>query len=305
VGVNNYDLTGAHTGSAVSAADADAFFAQLPPHSMVRVWAFEEWGLPAVTQTVRLAEKYNQKVILALADGSTESGRSPKWTLAWYQGGYKSPFYDAAWGKNVNYWNWVSTAVTAFKASPAVAIWELMNEPGSGSIVSNITTTDIKQFFDTNAAHIKQLDPIHLVSTGSGGPWQTFQAGADGYAQVHSGPDIDLVSVHEYDYPYSNGVTLGSYQFDTAAQAARALGKPIYVGESGISLANGCMTAAQRADVLRQKFDLYLNAGSSGVLYWATMGSPNNPGTICNSEHGNDDPMLGGAIIDTISKYQY
>ena len=63
------------------------------------------------------------------------------------------------------------------------------------------------------------------------------------------------------------------------------------------------MSAAQRAQVLREKFDLYLGAGASGVLYWATVGPPNNPETVCNALHGNNDPMLGGPIIDTIREY--
>ncbi len=69
IGVNSYDFTGCHTGRPLAAADADRFFAQLPPNSMTRVWAFEPWGIDAITQTVRLAEARNQKLTLVLADG--------------------------------------------------------------------------------------------------------------------------------------------------------------------------------------------------------------------------------------------
>ena len=111
------------------------------------------------------------------------------------------------------------------------------------------------------------------------------------------------MSVHEYDYPYTNGASLGSPQFDVARQAAQSLNKPVYVGETGISLKSGCMTAAQRADVLKRKFDLYLSSGSSGVLYWNVEGAPNNGGTVCNSAYGNTDPILGGAVMTMISQY--
>lgn len=173
-----------------------------------------------------------------------------------------------------------------------------MNEPGSGA--SGLSASVIKSFYDTTAAYIKQRDPYHLVSTGALAPWQTFQQGASGYATAHSGPNIDLVSVHEYDYPYTNGGSLGSPQFDAANQAAQSLGKPVYVGETGVSLTNGCMTAAQRADVLQRKFNLYLSSGSSGVLYWNVEGAPNNAGSVCNSAYGNTDPMLGGAVMTMI-----
>lgn len=303
VGVNNYDLTGAHTGRPASLSDAEAFFAQLQPNTMVRVWAFEEWGIDAPTQLVKLAEKYRQKLVFTLADGSGKSGRAPKFTNPWYQGGYTNAFYDAAWGRNINYWEWVTKIVSLFKDSPAVGFWEIMNEPGSS--VDDLTPTAIKRFYDAAAAHIKQADPSHLVSTGALGAWQTFQHDAAGYEQVHSGPDIDLISVHEYDYPYTDGETLGSPWFDAASQAARALGKPVYVGETGISLASGCMSAADRADALRRKFDEYLHSGAAGVLYWAVLGPPNNPGPVCDTQYGNNDPMLGGAIMDMIMQYRY
>jgi mannan endo-1,4-beta-mannosidase len=289
IGVNNYDLTGCHTGKPVSESDADMFFAQLPPLSMTRVWAFENYGIEGVEQTVRLAEKHGQKLILALADGAGHCG-APDFDATWYEQGFRG-----------SYFAWVARLATAFKDSQAVAIWELMNEPGS--TVDNLSASVIKQFYDATAAHIKQNDSLHLVSTGALAPWQTFQEGVAGYAEAHSGADIDLVSVHEYDYPYSDGQTVISPHFESAREAAQAVGKPVYVGETGISLSTGCMSGAERAEALRQKFDAYLAAGAAGVLYWVVMGPPNNPGTVCNSEFGNRDPMLGGAIMNMISEY--
>jgi endo-1,4-beta-mannosidase len=159
-------------------------------------------------------------------------------------------------------------------------------------------------FYDETAAHIKQVDPTHLVSTGALAPFQSFQFGVDGYRDAHSGPDIDLVSVHEYDYASSGGQSVVSQQFDVARDAAAQLGKPVYVGEAGVSLSSGCMTAEQRADVLRQKFDAYLGAGSSGVLYWVVLGPPNNPGSVCDEQFGNRDPMLGGPVMHMIGDYR-
>jgi hypothetical protein len=289
IGVNNYDLTGCHTGEPVSESDADMFFAQLPPHSMTRVWAFENYGIEGVEQTVRLADKHGQKLILVLADGAGYCG-APNFDAAWYKQGFRSSYFD-----------WAARLATSFKDSQAVAIWELMNEPGSG--VDNLSLSVIKQFYDATAVHIKQIDSSHLVSTGALAPWQTFQEGVAGYAEAHSGQDIDVVSIHEYDYPHSNGRTIISPHFDTAREAAQAVGKPVYVGETGVSLTNGCMSAAERAEVLRQKFDAYLAAGAAGVLYWNVQGPPNDPGTVCNSVYGTSDPMLGGAIMNMISDY--
>jgi mannan endo-1,4-beta-mannosidase len=296
VGVNNYDLTGCHTGSPASRDDSEKFFAQLPPHSATRVWAFATQGIDGINQTVALASKYHQKLILALADGAGHCGE-PGYDAGWYKTGYLGP-----------YLSWVNRVTTAFKDSPAVAIWEIMNEPGTrlpdGNAVDGLTEDVMKSFFDTTAARIKQNDPHHLVSTGSVAPWADFEAGVAGYTAVHSGPDIDLVSLHEYDYPYQNSGKIVSDWFAVAQEAARDLNKPIYVGEAGISLAAGCMSASQRADALRQKFDAYLSAGASGVNYWVVLGAPNNPGDVCNSNDGNRDPMIGGPIMELISTYR-
>ncbi|MGV0835526.1 cellulase family glycosylhydrolase [Mycolicibacterium thermoresistibile] len=289
VGVNNYDLTGCHTGTPVAAAAAERFFAQLPPNSMTRVWAFEEWGFAPVQRTVRLAEKYNQKLTLVFADGAGFCN-APRFDVAWYTGGFRG-----------SYFAWIERLTTAFGGSPAVGMWEIMNEPGSG--VDGLTSDIIKSFYDETAAHIKRHDPAHLVSTGALAPWQPFQKGESGYAEVHSGPDIDVVSVHEFDFPYTDGEAIVSTHFETARRAAQAIGKPLYVGETGVSLAQGCMTADERADALRRKFTEYLAEGASGVLYWVVLGPPNNPGTVCDSPFGNRDPMLGGAVMTMITEY--
>jgi mannan endo-1,4-beta-mannosidase len=289
IGVNNYGLTGCHTGKPASEEDADAFFAALPPRSVTRVWAFEEWGINSVEQTVRLAEQHDQKVVLVLADSGGHCG-VPIHDAAWYEQGFKGPYLD-----------WTARLATEFSDSPAVAFWELVNEPGAGA--DDLSPDAIKQFYDAAAAHIKQFDSSHLVSTGALAPFQSFQQGEAGYQNAHSGPDIDLVSVHEYDYPHSNGQTLVSPHFDVARAAAQALDKPVYVGEVGVSLADGCMTASDRAGVLRKKFDGYFAGGASGVLYWVVQGPPNNPGTVCDSQYGNGDPMLGGAVMEMIGRY--
>lgn len=290
VGVNNYDLTGCHTGRPVTESDADAFFAQLPPNSMTRVWAFRPWGVDNVARTVRLAEKHGQKLTLVFADGGGQCSE-PHYGSSWYRDGFRGAYFG-----------WITQLASMFRGSPAVAIWELMNEPGADA--DDLTPAEIKTFYDESAAHVKKVDPTHLVSTGALGPFQPFQSGVDGYRDAHSGPDIDLVSVHEYDYAYTDGKNIGSPQFDVARDAAAQLGKPVYVGETGISLSSGCLTAEERAEVLRRKFDAYLSSGSSGVLYWVVLGPPNNSGTVCNEKFGNRDPMLGGPVMQMIDGYR-
>lgn len=289
VGVNNFSLTGCHHGQYPDQAEVDGFFASLRPKSMTRVWAFEMQGEDGIARTVAAAEKHNQKVMFTFADGAEFCG-SPDFKASWYENDYKGEYFQ-----------WISTITQKYKNSPAVGAWEIMNEPALKA--DGLSQSTMKSFFDTTAAHIKANDPNHLVSTGTLAPWQSEFEGASGYADVHSGPNIDMISVHEYDYAYQNSRTIISPHFGTAKEAADQVNKPVFIGETGIVLPDGCVSAAERASALKQKFDGYLGGGASGVLYWAVLSAPNNGGEACNKEHANNDPPAG-AVMDMIRNYQ-
>jgi mannan endo-1,4-beta-mannosidase len=292
VGVNNYDLDGWHTGKVPSEADATTFFSNFPASGGVtRVWDLEPTGGAGMDQMVRLAEKYNVKLIVSLADGAENAG-SPDFEAPWYSGGYKT-----------DYFKWLETTIPKYKDSPAILAWEIMNEPGQ--VASNLTTSMMADFYETTAAKIKSLDPNHLVSSGSNGPWQNFQSGTAGYAAVHAGAHIDLVSLHSYDYPYNNSRQIISGHWATIKAAADQINKPAFIGETGITLPNGCVTAAERASVLKQMFDGYFAQGSSGILYWVVLGTPNNnDGTVCNSGYGTRDP-INGTVMKMVKGYTF
>jgi mannan endo-1,4-beta-mannosidase len=253
VGVNAFGLTGCD-GSRTDTSEAglDAYFASLRPKSVTRTWAFEPFGLDVVDRVVAAAERHNQLVIFALADGANycaDDGHD----AAFYAGGYRG-----------DYLTWVRSVVPRHRDSKAVAMWELMNEPKGAS-----SDTVMKNFFDETAAVIKSLDPNHLVSSGS---QASYVDGTSDYAYVHSGPDIDAGSLHEYDYDYNNSHLIVSNWFTPAIDGMNSLDKPLYVGEIGVAGADnvaGCRSRAARADVFRQKFDAYLNRGATGVLAWA------------------------------------
>ncbi|WP_158647201.1 cellulase family glycosylhydrolase [Actinoplanes sp. ATCC 53533] len=253
VGVNAFGLTGCDGAlTDTSEAGLDAYFASLRPKSITRTWAFKPFGLEVVDRVVAAAERHNQMVIFALADGANycaDDGHD----AAFYAGGFRG-----------DYLTWVRSVVPRYRDSKAVAMWELMNEPKGAS-----SDTVMKTFFDETAAIIKSLDPNHLVSSGS---QAAYVDGTNDYAYVHSGPDIDAGSLHEYDYDYQNSHTIVSGWFEPAIEGMNALDKPLYVGEVGVAAADtiaGCRSRAARADVFRQKFDAYLNGGATGVLAWS------------------------------------
>ncbi|MFP2909738.1 Ig-like domain-containing protein [Pyxidicoccus sp. 3LFB2] len=277
VGVNAFSLTGC--GAFPNAAQLDAFFAGQRPNSLTRTWAFRPQGLANLEKVVAAAEKYNQKLILTLADGrsycgewdgyngSDGSGKQP----SWYSGGYRT-----------NYIPWVRQVVTRFKDSASVGMWELINEPGDAD------TATIKAFFNDASNTIRAIDPNHLISSGSWAPWA--YGGEAGFQSLHDLPNIDVGSLHEYDYDYNNGNTIVSPHFGPAVRAMNALNKPLIIGETGINAADSnCRTnRTTRRDAMRQKFQQYLAGGAAGVFVW-NWGPVNT--TACEHTFGPADPI--------------
>lgn len=287
--VNNFALTGCHYGYIPTDAELDAFFSRLQPNTLVRTWAFEQLGEANISRVVDAAARNNQKLILSLADGAEHCG-SPDFNLAWYESGYKG-----------TYFSWISRIVAKHKDSPAVGMWEIMNEPAAAD-GGGVNLTILKSFLDQTSAHIKANDPNHLVTTGALAPWQSEYSGASGYATAHSSANIDVVSLHEYDYAYQNSRTIVSPHFTTAKQAADQVQKPLLVGEIGISLASGCMTATERAAAYKQKMDTYFSLGAAATMYWTITYAPANEGSVCDDTYGNNDP-IDGAVMNLVGGY--
>jgi mannan endo-1,4-beta-mannosidase len=265
-GFNAFGITGCHSGTADSQATLESLFSGLKPGSMVRLWAFQNYGTTALDRAVAAAEKTNTKLMMSLEDGAGGCGRSIG--ASFYNGGYKTDYY-----------NWINTVVAKYKDSPAIGAWEIMNEPGQTGGLSSQSVA--KTFYSDAAAKIKSVDPNHLVASGTLDSYQGWQSGQAGYADVHSSPNIDLVSMHEYEY-YSLGNTGLAGRFNQNKAAAVSLNKPIYIGEFGLVPSNGCTTADQRASLAKGKFDAYFNNGAAGVLYW-TLTNPGTTGSVCNS----------------------
>ena len=288
VGFNSFQLSGCgHSWELFSAAEVDSLLASLPKNMLLRTWAFA--GNDVHTESiVRAAERHGVKLILALADGRSSCGEfdgapagdgSGK-TDAWYSEGYKTHYLEH-----------VRAIVQRFRDSEAVGMWEIINEPSVDSLDILI------QFMHTMAAFIKQLDPNHLVETGSFAPWA--YGGAEGYRRLHDSPYIDVGDIHDYDYDYEMSRQIESPHFSGAQQVLTLLGKAIIVGETGISSGSheDCPTdVARRAQDMRRKFDAYLAKGAVAVLVWNLAREARQ----CGFTFAPDDPLLR-----TILEYQY
>lgn len=290
-GVNSYQLTTDYAvnygcGENNTAADVDALFASLRPNSMVRVWAFQElaWNKNTATQAfttidrvVAAAERANQKVILVLADQWANCGETFK-TESWYAGGYKTVVNNgtvlgAAMAK-LSYWNYVQAIVSRYANSPAIGMWEPVNEPSartySGGPCSTTAATTLRSFFDAVGGEIHRLDPNHLVSSGLQGQGQCGAVSGQ-YQTLHESPGIDVGSVHDW-WPELAPIPGDQWNgMQVRINQMAAVNKPLFVGEVGMNASDtvpGVMTLTQRRDMFKAKMDAQYPAGIVGVIPW-------------------------------------
>jgi mannan endo-1,4-beta-mannosidase len=271
-GFDAFGMAGCATGTPWTAEQLDAYFGQLPPAGMTRTWAFAQWGVAPLDQIVASAQAHGQKLIFSLAEAGSGCDQSTKDT-AWYRSGYRT-----------DYLAWVRTVVTRYRDSPAIGMWEIINEPGHLSTVDEPT---LKAFLDDSAATIKSIDPQHLVESGA---TAEYAPGNADFGLLHSGPDIDVGSLHEYDESL-----VISHHLAPTLSALYAQNKPLIVGEVGITSGPACPTTpGARATALKQKFDAYFLSGVAGIEVWNY--TP-NPGTDCGYSVRGTPPDPAIAVV--------
>jgi mannan endo-1,4-beta-mannosidase len=323
VGINAYSLATwweVNHGCGDQIDDLDGFFSQLRPNSMVRLWAWQgalavnartkqlDWtGLDRV---VRAAEQQNQKLILSLGSQSGTCDDGHWKDKAWYDGGYRQVHNDFGNGLTpLSYWDYVRAIVARYKDSPAVAMWELINEPEvsecpagfrGDACMGRQTCPDydaaarsLRAFFDTVGAEVKRLDPNHLIESGVIGNGQCGNAG-EMYRYVHESPFIDVASYHDYTESYTELLPGDEWNgLETRLDQMAAIDKPLIIGESGVRAnANvpGCMTPAARRDLMKAKMDAQFRAGVAGFLVWNWV--PENEGGCHYETITAGDPLM-------------
>jgi hypothetical protein len=319
-GLNAYHLATDHNinygcGEANSQANVDEFFASLAPNSMTRFWAFQHQAFnkntgaidfTTIDRVIQSAEKAGQKLIVTIGNQGRDCDMPAQKDENWYAGGYRNVYNSGTYNGSgilnksapLSYWDWMNLIVPRYANSPAVAIWEPVNEPYPSTVrsdgsqyCSSTAPATLRTFFDTVGQQIRSLDPNHLVGSGLIGSGQCGAGGAD-YETLHQSPGLDVASYHDYghdDAPIPGDQWNGLQR--RIDQMAR-IGKPLIVGEVGITAADGvagCNTTAVRRDKLKAKADAQLRAGVDAFIPWVWSKTTR---TSCNYDIKPGDPML-------------
>lgn len=266
-GFNAFGIGGGE-GVAWTRPQMDTYFAALPVNSMTRTWAFDGYvNTTLLDNLVASAEAAGQKLILTLNNDGNQLVLDGAKNNTWYASGYASNTYVGGAG---SWHSWITTVITRYASSPAIGMWEIINEAGISQGADHVLSgTTMKNFYQTVAGWIKAIDPDHLVSTGDVAEFlyaeTTGDGGAAQYEQAASAVGVDVLSLHDYELDFG-GTTLTSSHFAACKTAANHLQKVIMVGEVGKTAT--ILNDPTRAATIIGRIGSYLAAGAVGVLPW-------------------------------------
>jgi mannan endo-1,4-beta-mannosidase len=246
---------------------------------------YQESGLRALDYVLHKADIAGIRLILPLVNGQDVWG-GPKLYSQWCGGGdAQRPFYEMPACRTL-FKQWITMLLNRvntyngrrYKDDPTVFAWELANEP---HLEAEYSGAVIRAWVADIAAFIKANDPNHLVSTGEEGYDVTTQ-GYSSVATTYKGqswllngqkglqwtdntrdPHIDYGSIHLYPEHWNLDRNGGRAWIVDHVRIARAMGKPLVVGEFGWSA-----DPAGAADEWLTAWDV---EGGAGALFWQLM----------------------------------
>ena len=257
-----------------------------PGSNAIRAWFVQPLSLnaglterdwSAFDNTLAEARARGLKVIVTLSNHWGECGnkvatavKSPDW--------YRTGYTNVELGHLTSYRDYVAEVVTHYLDDPTILMWQLMNEAETKDLVTGNCEPGghlvLRDFAAYMSGVIKSIDPNHLVSLGTMGGKQCGQ-NRDFYRVVHDVATIDICEFHDYSpmeaiptIIYGDGYDNG---LATRMEICHELGKPIFVGESGIPRNFGL---DERAPRFRAKVQAQFGAGVVGFLAWVFADSP-------------------------------
>jgi len=262
--------------------------------NVLRAWFFQSNGGPGnwakFDRVVAALRKRGMRVIPTLVNDGvgcepSPTGRSKP--VGWYEGGYT----QANDGYPLSFRDFAAQVASRYANDPTIAFWQLVNEAGpqtptagGGSVCDNARSMRaLRSFSDAMVTAIRSTGSTQLVNLGTQGSGQCGTSGSDAYRYVHAGL-VDLCEYHDYA---SANVPVPTLLAERISDC-QALGKPIFVGESGV-VANvqadgsppqcepwpGCspypvtiQTLSRRASFFQAKIQAAFTAGTAGYVVW-------------------------------------
>jgi endo-1,4-beta-mannosidase len=266
-----------------------------PGAEAVRVWFLEDiishnkqttldWS--QFDRVLNLVGRHGKKVVVTLENQWGDCESSGYKNLAWWQSGYKALDGDGP----LSYRAFVQAAVNRYKDNTTVAMWQLINEGearnADNSCSEAAASTAMRAFTDDVGGLVHSLDPNHVVNLGT---LSSGRCGLDGgdYKTVHASSGTDMCEHHDY----GENTTLIPAALSSDLNDCNSLGKPLFVGETGIKESDAG-SRQNRAGQFSAKFFAQFRAGVAGELIWTW----NLSGSTASYDVGPGDPVTTTAL---------
>lgn len=262
-------------------------------------------GLVRLDYVLAKAAENDIKMILTLTNNWKEFGGMNQY-LKWFGLSYHHEFYTDARARQA-YKNYAAHLINrvntitkvAYKDDPAIFSWELANEPrcrnfGPYDRLQDCKADTITTWVKEMSAHIKSLDPNHMVSVGDEGffnrPGQSAEQynGKDGvdHEAFLAIDSIDFGTFHLYPDHWNAGTKWGNTWIEDHIAAAQKARKPTVLEEYGVVVKRDDKTGKVTGgfDRRRQAYtnwnNLMLKRGGNGSMFWILVGlDPHNKDT--------------------------
>ena len=295
-----YNLPCANSVDLAQSGNLDYYLNDIQTNSsanVIRVWFFQSEGGPGnwtlFDDVISALKARGMRAIVTLANATAtcDEPNSPHLykTVSWYQSGYKSPYG----GYPISFLSYATAVAQHYANNPAVAFWQLMNEaeaPSYDSYGNLICPNDgfsravLRNFSDNMTTALRAVDPNHLVDLGTLSTGPCGLATDYDYTYIHAGK-LGLCEYHDYGQP-ATGMPSALARIVSDCES---LGKPVYLGESGIPAnvdSNGNPTTScdpwpscspnpitaqslqQRANFFSSKITEANQAGVAGYVIW-------------------------------------
>jgi len=281
--------------------------------TVLRFWAYQTYTAAGtdwtgVDRVLAAAKRHGLRVLPVLEDGpgncTTTPDPEPKSEFqddTWFSRGYLEPWGDAT----VSYRDYVAKIVAHYADEPTILGWSMINEADTSARDASGRSV-LVDFAEDMGRVIHDADPNHLVTVGTQSNGAPGASGAD-FTQVYDVPEVDFAEVHDWGQwgaddeampgaaadgslpePGSQACQARDAKIACSFAQARALGKPLVVGEAGIEATNS-PARARRAEQLGAKMTAAFAAGAAGYLVWHLNSAPTDGYDVVV---GYDDPLL-------------
>jgi endo-1,4-beta-mannosidase len=188
IGANVYELANVNSEIAQKIVDDSAEMG----FKVLRFWLFKNREtaelINRLNEICDMVNPYGIKLIVSLSD---KWGYLQNYKIddEWYTNGYKD-----------EYLQYVRDLTGAFNARDEIMLWELINEPESGSFAA------FYDFVKHTSAEMRSVNQNHLLSLGTvggvgdkfGNYFSVFKK--SNFRNLYSLPSLDAVSIHDYSY---------------------------------------------------------------------------------------------------------